>query len=527
VRQGLLHGGPNTLAVRVTDDGGRKHLNLDLVSRAPLTTLPVQGFVKNHAFAPLVEMVRERMARFGVTAGQVSVFELSTADPNDRQEMVNVGIGFMEIDLSRAVTPDNAFRLASLDKAPVTSALEQMVADGLVSWDDNAWSLLQSAGVYATNGTPLPALANVTLGDLVNFGASGVKLPFVPWNDDNFYASLGVTRDTIAPADIMRWYFSTPASGSENCYNPCADVRRFIAEAIAPGGLPAYLQTHFSADIHYARGKVENRPLDAQGNQVQPWYTTFQDDSVSFRYDAVNVMASTAHDYNVYFIHRNAGFNYTWISYGAFAGTRSFLRIFRSADNSRQIYVTVLMNRSGVEFGNAPNLDGALRDALAALPSSAWSDSDCGSDGCLAADGGQIAFSATATTNARRNTRNRWVHLSAGDSLTAGTCGLPGASGTGDTFVRIANSDGQSMAHNDNACGNLSQVHFTAASDGFYRLQAGCASSSACEGVMAYQVSDEVAPPRVPHLFACRLKILSARMTNPQAIRATPSAHRR
>ncbi len=100
-----------------------------------------------------------------------------------------------------------------------------------------------------------------------------------------------------------------------------------------------------------------------------------------------------------------------------------------------------------------------------------------------------FAFSGRSTTNATRSTANQTVTLRRGQTLTAGTCQLAGATGTGDTFVRIANARSlTSVALNDDACGQLSFVRFVAPADGDYVIRAGCYANTACSGTVAWDV---------------------------------------
>jgi len=100
-----------------------------------------------------------------------------------------------------------------------------------------------------------------------------------------------------------------------------------------------------------------------------------------------------------------------------------------------------------------------------------------------------FAFSGRSTTNATRSTANQTVTLRRGQTLTAGTCQLAGATGTGDTFVRIANAGSlTSVALNDDACGQLSFVRFVAPADGDYVIRAGCYANTACSGTVAWDV---------------------------------------
>lgn len=100
-----------------------------------------------------------------------------------------------------------------------------------------------------------------------------------------------------------------------------------------------------------------------------------------------------------------------------------------------------------------------------------------------------LAFQASATRNATRNVADQLVRLRRGQTLSAGTCNVPGSFGTADTFVRIVSASTRTtVARNDDACGQLSFVQFTAPADGDYVVRAGCYADTACSGTVAWDV---------------------------------------
>jgi V8-like Glu-specific endopeptidase len=104
--------------------------------------------------------------------------------------------------------------------------------------------------------------------------------------------------------------------------------------------------------------------------------------------------------------------------------------------------------------------------------------------------GGTLTFSATNTNSAQQNTTNRDITLSAGQQLAFGTCTVQGASGVGDTFLRLYNSAGVQVSFNDDACGTLSYATYTvpAGAGGTYQLRAGCYSNNSCSGTVAWTI---------------------------------------
>jgi hypothetical protein len=102
---------------------------------------------------------------------------------------------------------------------------------------------------------------------------------------------------------------------------------------------------------------------------------------------------------------------------------------------------------------------------------------------------GSFSFSASNTNSAQQNTVDQYVWIQTGRTITVGTCGLPGSSASGDTYLRIYNSNGTQVAANDDACGGLaSNVSYTSTAYVSYRIRAGCYSSSTCSGTVAWSI---------------------------------------
>ncbi len=106
------------------------------------------------------------------------------------------------------------------------------------------------------------------------------------------------------------------------------------------------------------------------------------------------------------------------------------------------------------------------------------------------ASSGSFTYSASNTNNAQQNTTNRDLPLTAGQALSFGTCTVAGASGTGDTYLRLYNAAGQQVGGNDDACSQLSYGTYVvpAGAGGTYQLRAGCYGSGSCGGTVAWTV---------------------------------------
>ncbi|WP_309892102.1 C-type lectin domain-containing protein [Archangium sp.] len=106
---------------------------------------------------------------------------------------------------------------------------------------------------------------------------------------------------------------------------------------------------------------------------------------------------------------------------------------------------------------------------------------------------GSFSYTAANTANATVNVTGFAVHLRAGQVFTVGTCGVPGASRSGDTYLRVNNPYGQEVAANDDAggaCGFGSNISIVVAVSGTHTIRAGCYSSGSCNGTVAYNISD-------------------------------------
>lgn len=102
---------------------------------------------------------------------------------------------------------------------------------------------------------------------------------------------------------------------------------------------------------------------------------------------------------------------------------------------------------------------------------------------------GSYSYTASNTNSAQQNTVNARIYLQPGQTLTAGTCGLAGASASGDTYLRLYNSSGVQVASNDDACSSLSSsltYTSTESSGNIFELRAGCWSSASCGGTVVW-----------------------------------------
>jgi len=102
-----------------------------------------------------------------------------------------------------------------------------------------------------------------------------------------------------------------------------------------------------------------------------------------------------------------------------------------------------------------------------------------------------VNYSASNTNHAQQNTIDAQLALQPGQTITVGTCGLPGVYASGDTYLRLMGPNGQTVSLNDDACGSLSSyLVYTVPSSGSgtYQIKAGCYASGSCSGRFGYIV---------------------------------------
>jgi hypothetical protein len=110
--------------------------------------------------------------------------------------------------------------------------------------------------------------------------------------------------------------------------------------------------------------------------------------------------------------------------------------------------------------------------------------------------GNTLSYSASNTGSATMNTVTRTLALTAGQQLTLGTCGVTGATFSGDTYLRLYGPNGLEVAVSDDACGGAgSNFTYTASTTGNYQLHAGCYSSGSCSGTVAWTLTSTEPPP--------------------------------
>lgn len=103
---------------------------------------------------------------------------------------------------------------------------------------------------------------------------------------------------------------------------------------------------------------------------------------------------------------------------------------------------------------------------------------------------GSRSYGASYTASATRYTTDWELSLLGGQTLDLGTCGVEGASGWGDTYLRLYGPSGALVGISDDACGVLSRITYTVPAGGWgsYWVHAGCYSDSSCGGTVAWRI---------------------------------------
>jgi hypothetical protein len=122
-------------------------------------------------------------------------------------------------------------------------------------------------------------------------------------------------------------------------------------------------------------------------------------------------------------------------------------------------------------------------------------------------------YSATNTNNATVNTTDWIVALNAGDTIELGTINLPGATATGDTYIKLLNPSNVLVAENDqymNYDASYLVYVVPAGAGGNYTIKGGCWSATSCSGTVTWRVtpasfSNTVTEPPVNGNFELRL----------------------
>jgi hypothetical protein len=99
---------------------------------------------------------------------------------------------------------------------------------------------------------------------------------------------------------------------------------------------------------------------------------------------------------------------------------------------------------------------------------------------------GSLVYATSNTASATAATVDQELILSAGQTLTLGTCGTANAYTPSDTYLRLVDAANVEVAANDDACLGGSKLTYVVPADGIYRLRAGCYANNTCSGTVGY-----------------------------------------
>lgn len=368
---------PNVLAVYVKDDGGNKHLNLNVVRAPKMASLPVEMYAKNDYFQGIVEAVQKRMSELGVASGSLSI---GIGDYDDPQVVMSAGIGYMDKDLNRPVPRNVVARLASLDKRFTDYAARSLIESGAVSGDSKVLPILRGFGIEPLGSGIIDQRVEEITIDHLRSHLSG--LPDVSL-DQAAFAATGAIDGNVTREQVISWLISQnlefkPGTVVEGAYsNSSYDVLRYLVDRLAPGGLNEYsnsLLDDKGYSFHIASGPVSERVRDESGQLLEPWYTTFIEGDNSRGVEALGILASSAEAYTYYALaDRESGSKFD----GAINGVLTRFEKFRTANNdNRPVVFTIQFNMRNAIPLNSPRpteFDAAdLVNMIRDLPPAAW-----------------------------------------------------------------------------------------------------------------------------------------------------------
>jgi len=123
------------------------------------------------------------------------------------------------------------------------------------------------------------------------------------------------------------------------------------------------------------------------------------------------------------------------------------------------------------------------------LAASCYGSAGCSGTVAFSKGVSNIPFSAANTYDGTQNTVDRTLRLVVGDKVTIGTCGLPGASYSGDTVASLFLGTTR-VSFNDNDCTGLgSRLGYRVTTAGDYTVRIGCSQNSACSGNAVVRVT--------------------------------------
>ncbi|MCP3137756.1 C-type lectin domain-containing protein [Pyxidicoccus xibeiensis] len=303
------------------------------------------------------------------------------------------------------------------------------------------------------------------------------------WTGFNDRGREGTWTWSEAPSSYVHWTPGEPNGGTnESCavlltatgtWNdlPCTAPRPFICESAPP--TPAQFNGH--PYLFYTLKK--------------PWAQA-RTTCLNQGYDLVSI---------------NDGAEDTWLKSQVPAGQASWIGFndqfregtWRWSDGMAPTYLNWRRNEpnntGGYEHCAVNNVP-----PVGTIPGGGWNDIHCGEYTTFVCERSNppegyehFVYEATGTASATQATADFEFLLEAGQTLEIGTCGIPTASSTGDTFLRMLGPDGLEVTANDDDCksgGSRIRYRVPACGTGAYVLKAGCFENGTCSGRLVFRV---------------------------------------
>jgi hypothetical protein len=155
--------------------------------------------------------------------------------------------------------------------------------------------------------------------------------------------------------------------------------------------------------------------------------------------------------------------------------------------------------RPGEPNNAVSNEDCAVNNSIATPtgPAGMWNDIPCTDPAPYVCESPEttpdghhyLEFTASNTASATQSTAEVTLTLEPGQVLSVGTCGVPGAFATNDTYLRLLGPTGEELFENDDACkGSGSHLRYKvpACGGGTYVIKVGCYENGSCGGRLGY-----------------------------------------
>ncbi|MCX6359848.1 MAG: serine hydrolase [Armatimonadetes bacterium] len=235
--------------------------------------IPVTGFLKPGLEA-LDRNITAYMRAHEIPSGSLALSK-------DGVVVAERAYGFYDRGRSRRLTPSAMFRLASVDKMIIRSAIGRIIALGRlapltgepVTRDLRPFRTLQAAGLL---GPPVivadPRMLDVTVGQMIDH-TSGIAIEYPAVAA--IRADLGVTR-MPTQLDVLRWFAGRKLEsdpGRAEKYNNTANMLLWHCVHWLTGDALRLLHTEvFPVGLAAEVALSRTRPQDRQPNEV--WYST-------------------------------------------------------------------------------------------------------------------------------------------------------------------------------------------------------------------------------------------------------------